>query len=321
MTAYLLRRLGTATLLLWAVATATFALVCLAPGDVASRLADPRIAPAARERWRRDFGLDRPALVRYGSWLGDALRGDLGSSWTYRKDVVPMLRESIGNTALLASLGLLVELGGGLALALVQLRRPHGKADSILSVASLAAYAAPTYAVALGLTYLFSYRLGWLPPTHMLSPAGELSAGMGRGADVARHLVLPALAIGITGIGAVARYLRGSLLDERTRLYVLAARARGCTERRALWAHALPNALLPLITMLGLSLPFLVSGSLVVEVIFAWPGMGQLMVGAAMARDVPLLMGGTLASAFAVIAGNLLADLAYALADPRVRLQ
>jgi peptide/nickel transport system permease protein len=118
----------------------------------------------------------------------------------------------------------------------------------------------------------------------------------------------------------VARYLRSTLLDERARLYVLAARARGCSERRALWAHALPNALLPLITMLGLSLPFLVSGSLVVEVVFSWPGMGQLMYGAALARDVPLLMGGTLAAAAAVVAGNLAADVAYALADPRVRV-
>lgn len=320
MTGYLLRRLLVAVLLLWVVATATFGLVCLAPGDVASRLSDPRIAPAARERWRRDFGLDRPVLVRYGAWLADALRGDLGTSWTHRKDVGALLSESIGNTALLASLGLLVELAGGITLALLQLRRPHGTADRLTSVASLCAYAAPTYAVALGLTYLVSYKLGWLPPTHMLSPTGELDAGVGRAADLALHLLLPALTIGITGVGAVARYLRGSLLDERTRLYVLAARARGCTQRRALWAHALPNALLPLITMLGLSLPFLVSGSLVVEVIFSWPGMGQLMVGAALSRDVPLLMGGTLASAAAVMTGNFLADLAYAAADPRVRL-
>jgi peptide/nickel transport system permease protein len=320
MTRFLLPRLGTALLLLWVVATATFGLVCLAPGDIATRLTDPRIAPAARERWRRDFGLDRPVTVRYGSWLADALRGDLGSSWTYRQGVAGLLAQSIGNTALLASLGLLVELLGGIALALIQLHRPHGATDRLLSVLSLGAYAAPTYAVGLGLTYFISYRLHLLPATHMLSPAGELGSGVGRAADLAQHLLLPAITIGITGIGAVARYLRGSLLDERTRLYVLAARARGCTERRALFSHALPNALLPLITMLGLSLPFLVSGSLVVEVVFSWPGMGQLMVGAAMARDVPLLMGGTLASAAAVIAGNLLADVAYAVVDPRVRL-
>jgi len=320
MTRFLLRRLLIALLLLWVVATATFGLVCLAPGDVASRLSDPRIAPAARERWRRDFGLDRPVAVRYGSWLADAVRGDLGTSWTFRQGVATLLGEAIRHTALLASLGLLVELLGGMALALVQLHRPHGATDRLLSVVSLGAYAAPTYAVGLGLTYLFAYRLGWLPPTHMLSPTQEPGTGAGLAVDVARHLVLPALAIGITGIGAVARYLRGSLLDERTRLYVLAARARGCTERRALVAHALPNALLPLITMLGLSLPFLVSGSLVVEVVFAWPGMGQLMVGAALSRDVPLLMGGTLAGASAVIAGSLLADIAYAAADPRVRL-
>ena len=121
-------------------------------------------------------------------------------------------------------------------------------------------------------------------------------------------------------MGAVARYLRGSLLDERGQLYVLAARARGCSERRALWAHALPNALLPLVTMVGLSLPFLISGSLVIEVIFAWPGMGQTMYAAALARDLPLLMGGTLLATLAVVAGNAVADLTYALVDPRVRV-
>jgi len=121
-------------------------------------------------------------------------------------------------------------------------------------------------------------------------------------------------------MGAVARYLRGSLLDERTQGYVRAARARGCSERRALFTHALPNAVLPLITMVGLSLPFLVSGSLVIEVVFSWPGMGQIMYNAALARDIPLLMGGTLLATAAVVVGNALADLAYATADPRVRL-
>ena len=121
-------------------------------------------------------------------------------------------------------------------------------------------------------------------------------------------------------MGAVARYLRGSLLDERTEHYVLAARARGCSPRRALVAHALPNALLPLITMIGMSLPFLVSGSLVIEVVFSWPGMGQVMYNAALGRDLPLLLGGTIVATVAVVVGNLLADAAYALADPRVRL-
>ncbi len=154
----------------------------------------------------------------------------------------------------------------------------------------------------------------------MLSLEGEMAHGWARVADVARHLVLPVAAIGVTGVGAVARYLRGSLLDERTEGYVLAARARGCSMRQALVRHALPNALLPLITMMGMSLPFLVSGSLVIEVVFSWPGMGQVMYNAALGRDRPLLLGGTIVATTAVVLGNLLADAADAAADPRVRV-
>jgi len=317
---FLLRRAGAAVVLVWLVATVTFALVSLAPGDAAAGLADPRVAPEVRERFRRDFGLDRPWPARYLDWLAGAARGDFGVSWAHHRPVAAVLADAVPATALLAGLGLALEIAGGLALALVQLRRPHGRADRALTGLALVAYALPAFVVALSLQYLFAYRLRLLPPSHQLSPGGDLLAGLPRLLDQLRHLVLPVAAIALTGAGAVARYLRGSLLDERGQLYVLAARARGCSERRALWAHALPNALLPLVTMVGLSLPFLISGSLVIEVIFAWPGMGQTMVAAALARDLPLLMGGTLLATLAVVAGNALADLAYALVDPRVRL-
>jgi peptide/nickel transport system permease protein len=320
MARWALRRAAAGGVLLWLVATLTFALVALAPGDVASRLSDSRISPAVRERWRHDFGLDRPLASRYASWLGSALSGDLGSSWTHHRPVTAVLAEAIPNTALLASLGLLLEIAGGVAFALAQLRRPHGTADRFITVVTLTAYALPTFLVALGLLYVFSYSLHWLPSSHLLSPAGELATGWARTRDLLAHLVLPVLTVGITGMGAVARYLRGSLLDERTQGYVVAARARGCSETRALLTHALPNAMLPLITMIGLSLPFLVSGSLVIEVVFSWPGMGQAMYAAALARDIPLLMGGTLVATVAVVVGNALADLAYAAVDPRVRV-
>jgi peptide/nickel transport system permease protein len=315
-----LRRFAAGVLLVWMVATATFVLVSMAPGDAASRLTDPRISAAVRERWRRDFGLDRPLAARYASWLATAVTGDLGTSWYYRRKVTSVLAEVLPRTILLTSLGLALELGGGVALALVQLRRTHGAADRFLTFASLTAYAMPTFGVALALIALFAYRLPWFPPSHMYSLAGETAHGWPRIADLVRHLVLPVAAIGVTGAGGVARYLRGSLLDERMEHYVLAARARGCTVRRAVFTHALPNALLPLITMTGMSLPFLVSGSLIVEVVFSWPGMGQAMYTAALGRDLPLLLGGTIVATAAVVVGNLLADLAYAAVDPRVRL-
>ncbi len=315
-----LRRIGAGVVLVWLVATVTFAFVSLAPGDAASRLTDPRIPPAARERWRRDFGLDRPLPARYASWLASAVTGDLGTSWYYRQKVTAIIGKVLPNTLLLTSLGLALELAGGVALALVQLRRAHGSGDRLITLATLTAFALPTFGVALALISFFSYRLHLFPPSHMLSLEGETAHGWARFADLLKHLVLPVTAIGVTGVGAVARYLRGSLLDERLEHYVLAARARGCSPRRALVVHALPNALLPLITMMGMSLPFLVSGSLIVEVVFSWPGMGQVMYSAALGRDLPLLLGGTIVAAVAVVVGNLLADAAYAIADPRVRL-
>ncbi len=320
MVRWMLRRVAAGIVLVWLVATVTFALVSLAPGDAATRLSDPRISAAVRERWRRDFGLDRPLPARYVSWLGAAITGDLGTSWFYRQKVTEVLGGVLPNTLLLTSLGLVLEMGGGICLALVQLRRAYGWGDRTITFATLVAYSAPTFGVALLLIGWFSYRLPLFPPSHMHSLAGETARGWVRFADLLKHVVLPVAAIGITGVGAVARYLRGSLLDERTEHYVLAARARGCSQRRALLAHALPNALLPLITMAGMSLPFLVSGSLIIEVVFSWPGMGQAMYAAALGRDLPLLLGGTIVATIAVVAGNLLADVAYAVADPRVRL-
>ncbi len=315
-----LRRIGAGVALVWLVATVTFVLVSLAPGDFASRLSDPRIPPAARLRWRRQFGLDRPLPLRYASWLAAAATGDLGTSWIYKQKVTAVLAEVLPNTLLLTSLGLALEFAGGIVLAIVQLRRPHGTTDRLITLGTLTAYALPTFGVALGLIAMLSYRLHLFPPSHMLSLEGEMSHGWARALDLARHLVLPVTAIGVTGVGAVARYLRGSLLDERREQYVLAARARGCSPRQALVRHALPNALLPLITMMGMSLPFLVSGSLVIEVIFSWPGMGQVMFNAALGRDLPLLLGGTIVATVAVVVGNFLADVAYAVADPRVRV-
>lgn len=314
-----LRRTAASLVVLWAVATGTYALVSLAPGDAASRISDPRLPAAARERWRRDFGLDRPLPARYLSWVAATVRGDLGISWQHRRPVGDLLAEALPPTALLTGLGLLAETLGGLAIATLQAMRPRSRVDRALSVTSLLGYALPSFAVGMGLVWVFSYALGWLPPSHMLSPAAAQAGGWARLWDGALHLVLPVATIGLTGMGALARYTRGSLVEEQGQGYVLAALARGCSRRRAILAHALPNAALPLVTVLGLSLPFLVSGSLLVEVVFAWPGMGQLLLQAALARDIPLLMGGTLVGAAAVVLGNVLADVSVSLLDPRVR--
>ncbi|MCX7895440.1 MAG: ABC transporter permease [Thermoanaerobaculum sp.] len=320
MKAHLFRRFLASALVIWLVATATFFLISMAPGDLASKLADPRIAPSARERLREQFGLQDPWWERYLRWFSRAATGDFGYSLLFRRPVGAVLGEALPNTALLAGVGLALELVMGLAIGLIQAYRPHSGLDRLLSALTLTAYALPTFAVASGLLVLFAYTFPLFPPSHMASPEAAHLPYWARVGDTLRHLVLPALTIAITGCGAVARYLRGSLLDEQRRGYVLFALARGCSTRRALVVHALPNALLPLLTVIGLSLPFLVSGSLVIEVIFSWPGMGQVFYSAVTARDVPLIQACTVVITAAVVAGNWLADLAYNVADPRVRV-
>jgi peptide/nickel transport system permease protein len=166
---------------------------------------------------------------------------------------------------------------------------------------------------------VFSLQLGWLPPSHMHSVDADQLQGLARLLDLLRHLLLPALCLGTVGAAASARYLRSTLLDVRSAQFILAARARGLPEWRVLWVHALRPALLPVVTMLGLSLPFLVSGSVVIEGVFSWPGMGRVLLDAAWARDIPVIMAITVVGATAVIAGNLVADLLYAVVDPRAR--
>ncbi len=319
MTTRLLRRLAASLIVVWLVASGTFFLVALAPGDLASKMADPRISPAARQRLREHFGLHRPIWKRYVSWLTDTVSGNLGDSFLFRRPVREVLAAALPNTAILAFWGLFLELVLGLALALVQASKPHSFWDRLLSALSLGAYAMPTFLVAAVLLWLFAYTFPLFPPSHMAEPQAQGLSFGGRLAETARHLALPALTVGLTGCGAVARYVRGSLLDEKQQAYVLAALARGCSKRRVLLIHALPNALLPMITVLGLSLPFLVSGSLVIEVIFSWPGMGQVFYAAVTARDVPLIQAGTVLVTTAVVAGNWLADVAYSWADPRIR--
>jgi peptide/nickel transport system permease protein len=222
-------------------------------------------------------------------------------------------------TLLLAGTALLFDLLLGVLLAVAAARRPYGWVDRLTTVLGLGIYGLPSFWIAGLLILVFALGLGWLPASHMHSVgAGELSAP-GRLIDLLRHLVLPALSLGLVGAAATARLLRATLLEARASRFVLAATARGLSPRRILWVHSLRPALLPVITAFGLALPMVFSGSVVVESVFSWPGMGMALWRAAEARDIPLVMGLTLVGAAAVIVGSLIADLLYAVADPRAR--
>ncbi len=308
-----LRRLATLVPLVLLVVTLTFVVVQAAPGSYADTIDNPRLSPETRELIRARYGLDRPPLEQYLSWLGAVLTGDLGVSFLYKEPVSRVLMRALPPTLLLAGTALLLDLVLGLALALAAARRPFGWADRIITLLSLGLYGIPSFWLAGIFILVFSLVLGWFPASHMHSVGAD---GL---FDLLHHLALPALCLGLVGAAGTARYLRSTLLDVRASRWMLAARARGLPRWRLLLVHALRPALLPVVTLLGLSLPILVSGSVVIETVFSWPGMGLVAYNAARARDIPLILGATLVGAIAVILGNLAADLLYAVVDPRVR--
>jgi peptide/nickel transport system permease protein len=313
------RRLATLIPLVWLVVTVTFVVVQAAPGSYADTIDQPRLTPEARQAIRSVYGLDRPVGEQYLLWLRAAATGDLGTSFLFKEPVTAVIARALPPTLLLAGCALLFEAVLGILLAVAAARRPYGWVDRLTTVLGLGIYGLPSFWLAGILVLVFALWLGWLPASHMHSVnATELSTPA-RVFDLLRHLVLPVLSLGLVGAAATARYLRSAILEARSSRFVLAARARGLTERRILWVHSLRPALLPVITVLGLSLPMLFSGSVVVESIFAWPGMGTVLWRAAQARDIPLVMGLTLVGAAAVIVGNLVADALYAAADPRAR--
>ena len=308
-----LRRLAMLVPLVLFVVTLTFVVVQAAPGSYADTIDNPRLSPETRELIRARYGLDRPPLEQYLSWLGAVLTGDLGVSFLYKEPVSRVLTRALPPTLLLAGTALLLDLVLGLALALAAARRPFGWADRITTLLSLGLYGIPSFWLAGIFILVFSLILGWFPASHMHSVGAD---GL---FDLLHHLALPALCLGLVGAAGTARYLRSTLLDVRASRWMLAARARGLPRWRLLLVHALRPALLPVVTLLGLSLPILVSGSVVIETVFSWPGMGLVAYNAARARDIPLILGATLVGAIAVILGNLAADFLYAVVDPRVR--
>lgn len=314
-----IRRLATMVPLVWLVATLTFVVVQAAPGSYADTIDNPRLSAETREAIRARYGLDRSGVDQYLSWLGAILTGDLGTSFLYKEPVSRVLARALPPTLLLAGSGLILMLVLGLALALAAVRHPEGWADRVITVLSLGLYGVPSFWLAGLLILVFSVSLGWFPASHMYSVDADRLGGFARFADLLQHLVLPALCLGLVGAAAASRYLRASLLDVRASRFMLAARARGIPKSRLLLVHALRPALLPVVTLFGLALPVLVSGSVVIETIFSWPGMGQVAFNAARARDIPLILGATLIGAAAVVLGNLAADLLYAVVDPRAR--
>ncbi len=321
MTVYVLRRLAGAALLVLALLTAVFFVVRLAPGDPAELHLDPDMGDAQRAQVRARLGLDEPLPVQYLRWLdGVLLHGDLGRSLQYHRPVTGLLGEAIPNTLLLTVSAYAVHLALAIWSGVWMARRRGTSSERAATVGALALYSLPAFWLGLMLILIFSRALGWLPAGGLHAPDAALMTWQARAWDTVRHLVLPVTVLGVASAAGTARYLRSSLVDVLASDFILAARARGLSERAVVWRHAVRNALLPAVTLVGLNLPFLLGGAVVTETVFAWPGMGRLAVDAIYARDYPVIMGATAVSAVMVVLGNLLADLAYSWVDPRIRL-
>ena len=322
---YALRRLLQAVPLLLGIVTLLFFLLHLAPGDPASAFANPNVGPEVIEQMRRNFGLDRPLGEQYLRWLGAFLTGDFGYSFSQFRPVRQVISDALPATLLLGGVSLVLIFGVGVAVGVVQAVRQYSPLDHGLTFGTLFIYSMPTFWLGLMLVLAFASPVVpealRLPLSGMTSLDFERLSPVGKAADLALHLVLPSISLGLASAAAVARYARGAMLEVVRQDYIRTARAKGLSERTVILKHALRNALLPVVSLLGLFLPILFGGAVVIEVVFSWPGMGRLLYDSVLARDYPVVLAATFLFGVLVILGNLAADLLYAAIDPRIRYE
>jgi peptide/nickel transport system permease protein len=314
------KRLASAIPLLFGLLTIVFIISRLAPGDPVARFLSPTVPAQVAEELRRQFGLDQPVLTQYLRWLSNAVQGNFGISFSHQRPVLQVIAEFLPNTVILAFAAIVLELALGILLGGLAVRHHNSLIDKAITNVGLVAYTLPTFWVGFVLLAVLSYSSGWFPSSQMHSVNSETLTQSSQLLDLLKHLVLPACTIAIPGGAGIARYFRSSLLKARGKEFITVARSMGVRERTIFLLYELPNALVPVITILGLEIGTLLAGAIVTETMFAWPGMGRLAVMAIFSRDYPLVLGCTLVSGVVVIVGNLCADLIYSVVDPRVRV-
>ncbi len=326
MAQYVARRLLGAVPLVLGVATIVFFAVNLAPGDPALRYMSPSLSAETIEQVRVNLGLDQPIPVRYVKWMVALAQGDLGYSFASNRPVLDIVKEFLPNTVLLSGAAVAIAFMLGILLGVLQAVRQYSILDSVTSVFALFFYSMPSFWLALMMILTFSLFARnvwmwpiWFPASGMISVAEyPFMTPLEQVRDRLMHLVLPATSLALVLAAGIARFTRASMLEVIRQDYVRTARAKGLPEWQVVLKHALRNGLIPIITLLGLYLPFLFSGTVFIESVFSWPGMGKLIVDAIVQRDYPVIMGGSLVFATMVVIGNLVADLLYAMVDPRI---
>jgi peptide/nickel transport system permease protein len=316
---FFLRRLGASLLLLFLVLTFTFFFLRLLPGDPIRSFEDQKLNPEQRASLMRLYGLDRPLPEQYLVWIFSVARGSWGTSLSQARPVSAALGDVLPATLFLALAAFAVEIAAALLLGVAAALRRGKALDHAIRIVTLFLSSQPIFWTGLMAILLFSYAWPVLPAGHMRSVDAEFMSPAGRILDLLRHLVLPALVLGLGTAGATARFVRGNLIEVMSQDYIRTARAKGLSERRVVWVHGLRNAFVPLTQVFAVSLSSLLSGALIVEVVFSWPGLGRLAFQAILTRDYPLILGATALSAAVAILGNFGADVLHALVDPRAR--
>ncbi len=306
MLSYLAKRISASLFILLGVSIVTFGLTYMIPADPVAMIAGSKSTPAVREQIRAQLGLDRPVHEQYVRYLGRLVQGDLGRSYARKSDVGPLIASRLPPTLLLMLAAIVAELLIGIPAGIYAASRRGRTADKVAMTLSFVSVSTPQFVLGLTLLYLFAYVLNWFP----LGGYGSFS-----------HLVLPALTLGLAGGGWYSRMMRSSMIEVLRNDYIRTARAKGMSEWRVIMRHGLRNAILPIIAMIGLDVGIFMSGVVVVENVFGWPGVGQLMWQAIQSLDIPIIMGVTMVAACFIILGNLIADLVTPLIDPRIRLR
>lgn len=306
MLTYLAKRFAASLFILWGVSVVTFGLTFMIPADPVAMIAGRNSTPAVREQIRQQLGLDKPIPVQYAHYLGRLVQGDLGTSYARKSDVGELIASRLPPTLLLMLGAIIAELLIGIPAGIYAATRRGRFGDKAAMTLSFLSVSTPQFVLGLTLIYLFAYLLSWFP--------------LG-GYGTVWHLILPALTLGLAGGGWYSRMMRSSMIEVLRNDYIRTARAKGMSEWRVTMKHGLRNAILPIVAMIGLDVGIFMSGVVVVENVFGWPGVGQLMWQAIQSLDIPIIMGVTIVAACFIVLGNLIADLVSPLIDPRIRLR
>jgi len=310
---YVIKRLLIAVPTFLGITFFTYLILSMAGSPLDAYLADPRITVMELERKRNSLGLDQPIIIQYFIWLKNFFNMDLGFSFQTQRPVTQMIFERMGITALLAGSSLILSLLISIPLGIFSASKPNSFRDHAGSAFSFILVATPNFFMGLILIYFFAIKLRFLPSGGLFDASGKKTAIM-----LLKHMILPTLVLSFQQIGSWMRYMRGSMLEVLQEDYITTARAKGLKRNQVYYTHALKNSLIPIITVVGMSIPSLVGGAVVTEQVFGWPGIGTLMVQAINAKDYPVIMGITVNISIAVLVANLITDLAYGLVDPRI---